>query len=145
MSENIKANTADEVQAQPWTEAFASKDAEAFAAAFAEDVVLEATALRRPVEGRDKVKQVMGAASGIYEDLIFTHEISDGTRSCVEWEAKAFGGQVLRGSTILTVNEDGKIIRAVIQHRPLDNLLLFSNELGERLSGAIERDHFYRS
>lgn len=145
MTENSKTNTTDDVEAQPWTKAFAAKDPAAFEAAFAEDVVLEASALRSPVQGRENVKQVMGAASGIYEALVFTHEIGDGTRSCIEWEAKAFGGKELRGSTILTVNDEGKITRAVIQHRPLDNLLAFSNELGNRVGEAVGRDHFYRA
>lgn len=87
----------------------------------------------------------MAAASGIYEALAFTHEVTDGTRTCIEWEAQAFGGKELRGSTILTVNEDGKIVRAVIQHRPLDDLLTFSNELGNRLDGAIGREHFHHA
>jgi hypothetical protein len=145
MSEAVKTNTTEEVEAQPWTKAFATKDAKAFADAFAADVILEASALRSPIEGRDKVKHVMGAASGIYEALVFTYEISDGSRSCIEWEAKAFGGKELRGSTILTVNDDGKIVRAVIQHRPLDNLLTFSNELGNRVGDVVGRDHFYRA
>ncbi|WP_229327434.1 nuclear transport factor 2 family protein [Streptomyces sp. UNOC14_S4] len=144
MNEKIRiANVTDDVEVQPWTRAFAAKDAEAFAAAFAEDVVLEASALRRPVEGRDQVKQVMGAASGIYESLVFTSEVSEGPRSCIEWEARAFGGKELRGSTILTVNDQGRIVRAVIQHRPLDNLLTFSAELGRRLNGRIDPGHFH--
>ena len=145
MSETAKTNITEDVEAQPWTKAFAAKDAKAFADAFAEDVVLEASALRSPVEGRDNVKHVMGAASGIYEDLVFTYEITDGSRSCIEWEAKAFGGKELRGSTILTVDYEGKIVRAVIQHRPLDNLLAFSNELGNRVIDLVGRDHFYRA
>jgi hypothetical protein len=50
---------------QRWTTAFAAKSAGSFAEAFAEDVVLEATTLTRPVEGREQVKQVMAAASGM--------------------------------------------------------------------------------
>lgn len=145
MAENSGTNTTDEVEAQPWTKAFAAKDADAFAAAFAEDVVLEASALRSPVQGRENVKRVMGAASGIYEALVFTHQISEGDRSCIEWEAKAFGGKELRGSTILTVDESGKIVRAVIQHRPLDALLAFSAELGRRVGDAVGHDHFHRN
>ncbi len=145
MAEPGNPNTSDDVEPQPWTEAFAAKDADAFAAAFAEDVVLEASALRSPVHGLENVKKVMGAASGIYEALVFTDEIRAGNRSCIEWVAKAFGGKELRGSTLLTVDDRGKIVRAVIQHRPLDNLLTFSNELGNRVGEAVGRDHFYRS
>src|SRR3954452_5061049 len=42
-------NTAAGVEPQPWTKAFAAKTPEAFAAAFSEDVTLEATALTRPI------------------------------------------------------------------------------------------------
>jgi hypothetical protein len=44
--------------------------------------------------------------------------------------ATALGGKQLRGSTILVTNEEGKIEHAVVQHRPLDELLAFSAELG---------------
>jgi hypothetical protein len=45
-----------------WTNAFADKSADAFAATFADDVVLEASVLTRPLEGRDQVMRVMGTA-----------------------------------------------------------------------------------
>src|SRR5439155_25269131 len=61
-----------------WTQAFANKTENGFAETFAEDVVLEASALNRPAEGRDLVKVIMAAASGIYESLVFTHEASHG-------------------------------------------------------------------
>ncbi|MCP3759700.1 nuclear transport factor 2 family protein [Streptomyces sp. TBY4] len=141
--ETRTVSVADGVGDQPWTRAFTAKDAEMFTAAIDENVVLEASALRRPVEGRDRVKQVMEATSGIYESLVFVYEVSDGQRSCTEREAEAFGGKSLRGSTILTVNEHGKIVRAAIQHLPLDNLLAFSAELGKRLNGKIDSGHVY--
>jgi ketosteroid isomerase-like protein len=50
------------VTGQGWTTAFAAKTADAFGDTFAPDVVLEATAMNRPVEGRESVKQIMAAA-----------------------------------------------------------------------------------
>jgi pimeloyl-ACP methyl ester carboxylesterase len=50
-----------------WTNAFATESADAFAAAFADDVVLEATVLTRPIEGRDGVMRIMSTASDIYD------------------------------------------------------------------------------
>ncbi|TML95529.1 MAG: alpha/beta fold hydrolase [Actinobacteria bacterium] len=134
-------NTAADVRPQGWTNAFASKSADAFGEAFADDVVLEASVLTRPVEGRDQVMRVMGTASGIYESLVFTQEASAGRRSYLEWEATAFGGMVLRGVTVLTKDADGRIVRAAIHHRPLGAALRFSAELGERLTEIA--DHFY--
>jgi len=134
-------NTAADVRPQGWTNAFASKSADAFGKAFADDVVLEASVLTRPVEGRDQVMRVMGTASGIYESLVFTQEASAGPRTYLEWEATAFGGMVLRGVTVLTKDADGRIVRAAIHHRPLGAALRFSAELGERLTEIA--DHFY--
>ena len=136
-------NIAADARPQGWTNAFASKSADAFAKAFADDVVLEASALTRPIEGRDRVMQVMGTASAIYESLVFTHEASAGPRTYLEWEATAFGGMAIRGVTVLTKDAGGRIVRAAIHHRPLWAALRFSSELGQRLTGTVDAEHFY--
>jgi pimeloyl-ACP methyl ester carboxylesterase len=135
--------TAAGVRTERWTDAFASKSAERFGAAFADDVVLEAANLRRPVEGREQVMRVMGTASGIYESLQFTHEASSGPRTYLEWEATAFGGLDLKGVTILTKDDSGQVVNAAIHHRPLGAALRFSAELGKRLTGVVDPGHFY--
>jgi pimeloyl-ACP methyl ester carboxylesterase len=130
-------------RSQAWREAFANKSAEEFEDAFADNVVLEGSTLRRPIEGRDLVKQVMGTASGIYDSLVFTHEASNGLRTYVEWEATAFDGMALDGVTILTKNDDGQIVSARIHHRPLRAVLRFSSELRERLHGVVDPSYFH--
>jgi len=128
---------------QDWTHAFEQKSATAFADAFAADIVLEASALAKPVIGAEQVTTVMATASNIYEALAFTHEATNGLRTYLEWEAQAFGGVKLSGITILTKNEQGKIVRAAIHHRPLGGALKFSAELGRRLHGKVEAAHFF--
>jgi hypothetical protein len=130
-------------RSQVWRQAFASGTAEEFAEAFADDVVLEASVLHRPIEGRDRVKHVMAVASGIYDSLVFTHEANSGALTYVEWEATAFGGLRMNGVTILIRNESGQIVSARIHHRPLGAVLRFSAEMRERLRGAIDSSHFY--
>jgi hypothetical protein len=131
------------VRPQDWTTAFAEKSAGAFGQAFSEDVVLEATVLTRPVAGREQVSQVMGAASGIWESVAFTQESAQGRRTYLEWEAAAFGGTPMQGVTVLTRDEQGRIVRVAIHHRPLGGALRFSAELRRRLAGRIDADHFY--
>lgn len=138
-----RANTASGVRPGGWTHAFAEKSGAAFAAALANDVVLEASVMRDPVEGRDAVMRVMGIASQIYESLVFTHESGNGSRSYLEWEATAFGGLVIRGVTVLTTDHAGRIVHAAIHHRPLDAALRFSQEMRDRAGRAIDPDHFY--
>lgn len=127
-----------------WTGAFAEKSADAFSEAFAEDVTLEASALTRPVEGRDLVKNVMAAASTIYDSLVFTQETDNGERSYLEWRATAFGGMQIDGVTVLTKDTAGRIVRAAIHHRPLGVVHRFSAELGRRLAGLLDAEYFHQ-
>lgn len=136
------ANTAQELRGQKWTNAFEKKSAAAFGDAFAKDIVLEASALRQPIQGSGRVKQVMATASTIYEELVFTHEATHERRNYLEWEAKAFDGVLLKGVTVLDKDEAGQIIHVAIHHRPLDGLLKFSTELGQCLRGTIDSAHF---
>lgn len=136
-------DTTGDVQSQPWTTAFAEKSDGSFAEAFAEGVVLEGSILTRPIEGREQVKQVMGAASGIYESVTFVYEASQGLRNYLEWKATAFGGMPIEGVTILTKDKQGHIVRAAIHHRPLGAVLRFSAELRDRTRGRIDPTHFH--
>ena len=128
---------------QQYTAAFAQKSAGAFGQAFTEDVVLEASVLTRPVAGREQVSQVMATASGIYESLAFTQESSQGRRTYLEWEVTAFGGTQMQGVTVLTKDEQERIVRVAIHHRPLGAALRFSAALRRRLAGRIDAAYFY--
>ncbi|MFL9960303.1 alpha/beta hydrolase [Paraburkholderia sediminicola] len=132
------------VAPQGWTRAFEHKSADAFADAFAPNVVLEAGVLAKPVVGVDQVKTVMSAASKIYEALSFTHQAHNDMRDYLEWEVQAFGGEQMRGITVLTKNAEGKIAHVAIHHRPLGGALKFSAELGRVLQGQVDASVFYR-
>jgi hypothetical protein len=69
-------NAAENVDEQPWTVAFEKRSTEAFEAALAPDVVLNASALVKPSAGRDLVKICMGTASTMYEHLAFIHSLT---------------------------------------------------------------------
>lgn len=131
------------VAPQGWTRAFEQKSADAFVDSFALDVVLEASVLAKPAIGIEQVKTVMTTASKIYEALSFTHEAHNGPRDYLEWEVQAFGGERMRGVTVLTKNAAGKIVHVAIHHRPLGGALKFSAELGRRLQGKVDASLFY--
>ena len=136
-------NTEEGVQPQEWTQAFAAKLEDAFGEAFADSVVLEASALRKPLCGRAAVQTTMATASRIYESLVFTHQAENGPRTYIEWKAKAFGVTPIGGITILRKNDAGQIEHIAIHHRPLDAVLAFSAEMGRRTERLIEPGHFY--
>src|SRR5438045_3811955 len=106
-SSGIGTISAKGVRPQGWTTAFAEQSEKSFADMLAEDVMLEASTLARPIVGRNHVKHVMGVASKIYEALAFTHQVESGARTYLEWQAKAFGGESFAGVTVLTKDERG--------------------------------------
>jgi hypothetical protein len=54
MAAGVRSQSAGRL-GEGWSDAFASKSAERFGEAFADDVVLEASVARRPIEDRDQV------------------------------------------------------------------------------------------
>jgi pimeloyl-ACP methyl ester carboxylesterase len=131
-------------RAAGWRQAFADQSQTSFADEFADDIVLEASTLAKPVEGRQQVSTVMAAASSIYESLEFTAEAQSGSTTYLQWHATAFGGQHIKGVTILDRDASGKIIAAAIHHRSLEVVLRFSAEIRNRLAGVIGADHFLK-
>lgn len=129
-SETIEGKT----QAAGWRRAFADKAQMSFADEFADDIVLEASTLAKPVQGRKLVAEVMATASNIYESLEFTAEAHTGLTTYLQWRATAFGGMQIKGVTILDRDASGKIIAAAIHHRPLDVVLRFAAEIRDRLA-----------
>lgn len=90
---------------------FVDQSQSAFAERFADDIVLEATALAKPVEGKQNVATVLAAASSIYESLEFTAESQDASTTYLQWRATAFGGMQIDGVTILERHATGKSSR----------------------------------
>lgn len=132
-------------RASDWKGAFAQKSSTAFADAFDANVTLEAAILYKPVIGREHVKNVMEAASRIYEKLEFTEQSTGPGRQYLEWRAVAFGGIDMSGVTVITRNDEGRISNIAIHHRPLSSALKFSHELGSRLRGVLPEEHFAAS
>ncbi len=128
-----------------WTNAFDQKSEQAFAETFAEDVVLEAAALVKPIVGRDKVKVSMGTASKLYTSLVFTSKQSIGDKTLLQWEATIPGDIKLKGVTVLEKNKDGLISKIGIYHSPLNATLAFSEEMGRRTKDTIGPGYFYKN
>ena len=129
-------------QPDGWRRAFADQTQASFADEFADDVVLEASTLARPVEGKQQVSAVLAAASNIYETLEFIAEAHSELTTYLQWRATAFGGTQIKGVTVLQRDASGKITAAAIHHRSLDVVLRFAAEIRDRLSGVIAADHF---
>ena len=107
----------------------------AFGKAFAPHPTLDASVLGGPCVGVQAIAAFFAAtSSGMYETIEFTHETTDGMKTYLEWQGKAFGKQV-RGTTILTRNHEGLIKHIQLYHSPLQVVMEFSRELAKRLQG----------
>lgn len=120
-----------------WRGSFADQSQDAFAAGFADDIVLEASTLAEPINGKQRVAQVLAAASAIYESLEFTAEAHDASTTYLQWKATAFGGMQISGITILDRDATGKVVKAAIHHRPLGVVLRFAAEIRDRVLEEI--------
>ena len=126
-----------------WRDAFAGGTEHGFGVSFADEVVLEASVLAKPLVGRAVVQTVMAEASRIYDSLAFTHEADGAERTYLEWAATMPQSERLFGVTVLTKGDDGAIVHIAIHHRPLGPALRFSRELGVRLAGVVDPSHFH--
>jgi hypothetical protein len=134
--------TSDSTSAGDWKSAFTKRTADGFAEAFAEDIILEATTLNKPVQGRDKVKVVMAAASKIYKSLDFTATATVGAKQYLEWVAEAHAGVQFSGVTVLTRDTTGSIVHVAIHHRPMEAAIFFSETMGKSLRGELDPTYF---
>jgi hypothetical protein len=128
--------------ADGWRRSFADQSLGQFAEQFADEIVLEATTLAKPVKGKDSVAAVLATASSIYESLEFTAEAHSASTTYLQWRATAFGGMQIEGVTVLQRDVNSKIVAAAIHHRPLGPVLRFSAEILDRLARVIPADQF---
>lgn len=96
-------------------------------ARLAENATLEATVLKRPIEGRADILSVIKHAVSLYE---FQHhsykgEIGDGLY------LESYRSQIQGVPIVAHLNELGETDSVVINHRPLDAALLFSKRMWE--------------
>ena len=93
-----------------WRRSFADQSLSQFAEQFADEIVLEATTLAKPVKGKHSVAAVLATASSIYESLEFTAEAQSASTTYLQWRATAFGGMQIEGVTVLERDARSKIV-----------------------------------
>jgi hypothetical protein len=119
-----------------WRRSFADRSQ----SQFADEIVLEATTLAKPIEGKPSVAAVLATASSIYEFLELTAEAQSAPTTYLQWRATAFEGMQMEGVTVLERDVSGKIVAAAIH--PLGPVLRFAAEIRDRLAGVIPADSF---
>ncbi|HEX3380071.1 MAG TPA: hypothetical protein VHU21_09770 [Paraburkholderia sp.] len=99
----------------------------------AENATLEATVLKRPIEGRADILSVIKHAVSLYE---FQHHSYKGTIDdglYMESYRSQIQGVPIETVVVAHMNAEGETDSVVINHRPLNAALLFSRLMGERV------------
>jgi len=115
-----------------WLEIVRRRTFEDFAAAFAENVALDASVSARQVVGTLSIRKFFDATSAMYGSIAFVHESNDAGRTYLEWEG-TFADRPIAGTTVLTRDRLGLIESIRLYHRPYDQVVAFSAELATRL------------
>jgi hypothetical protein len=141
MTANVEKVTAGDPPGHAWFEIVRRPTEEAFAAAFASDVILDTSIASQPIVGPEGVWHFFEASRSMYDTIRFTHETSAGLRTCLEWEGKFLGSDIA-GTTILAFDAAGAIENIQLFHRPYEQVIAYSAELGRRLRGKIDSSVF---
>jgi hypothetical protein len=102
----------------------------------AADATLEATVLKRPVEGRENILALIKHAIPLYESQDFTYKGYIGDDFFMESYRSKVRGVPIECLVVVHHNKEGAADSLVINHRPLEAALLFSrlmwDQVGDR-------------
>ena len=102
-------------------------------AKLAEDATLEATVLKRPVEGRTAILALLKEAVRLYEFQNFTYRGEIGSAFFVESYRASIRGVPVECAVWAHFNEVGEADSILINHHPLEAALLFSRLMWEQV------------
>ena len=138
---NPEKVTCDESPGRVWLEIVRRPTEAVFAAAFATDAVLDSSISSQSIVGPTAIWHFFEASRTMYDTIRFTHETSMGSRTCLEWEGK-FQARDIAGTTIMAFDGNGAIKSIQLFHRPYEQVIAYSAELGRRLEGKINPSIF---
>ena len=95
-------------------------------AKLAEDATLEATVLKRPVEGKTNILALLKQAIPLYDFQDFTYRGDFGADFFMESYRAAVRGVPIECTVLVHMNAQGEADAILVNHRPLDAALLFS-------------------
>ena len=106
----------------------------------AEGVTLISSVLRRPVSGRDAVREVVKAAGSHYRRQTPRFLGTLGVRTFFEYEAELADGSTATGLVAITKDEAGAVTALNITFSPLGAVLAIAEALRERFPAVLDGD-----
>jgi hypothetical protein len=107
----------------------------------ADNATLEATVLKRPVEGRADILAVIQHAISLYEFQQHSYKGIVSPGLYMESYRSQIQGVPIETVVVAHLNDNGETDSVVINHRPLEAMLLFSKLMGERVDERF-RDRY---
>jgi hypothetical protein len=99
----------------------------------ADDATMEATVLKRPVEGKENIVALLKHAITLYEFQDFTYRQNFGPDFFMESYRSQIRGVPIECSVLVHINSAGQADSLLINHRPPDAALLFSRLMWEQV------------
>ena len=108
---------------------------------FADDAVIYAPILTKPVKGAREVLNIVGHAAKLAGPITYTLEVRDSRQTFLFWKGHA-GGFTLEAVTILVDGEDGLICEVRVLMRPWPIVMIFRDAMYKALSASIPGDYW---
>ena len=105
----------------------------------ADDVTLEATVLKQPVQGKETILALLKQAIPLYEFQNFTYRGPVGTCFFMESYRAQIRGTPIECAAWVHMNAAGKADSILINHHPLNAALLSSNLMWEQVGDRYGR------
>jgi len=102
-------------------------------AKLADDATLEATVLKRPIEGKNLIVALLREAIPLYDFQNFTYRGEVGTNFFMESYRAEIQGVPVECAVWVHINGNGEADSILINHHPLEAALLFSRLMWERV------------
>jgi len=109
----------------------------------ADDATLEATVLKRPVEGKATILALLKHAIPLYEFQRFTYRGDVAPGLFMESYRAQIRGVPIECLVLVHMNAAGRADSLLIDHRPLDAALLFSRLMWEQVGDRFGTDLYF--
>jgi limonene-1,2-epoxide hydrolase len=116
----------------PFRTAVEAQDFDAILAALSPDVVLHSPVTFSPFEGRDAAAAVLRVVFGVFEDFVYTDELSSGPTTALVFTARV-GDRRVEGVDLLRDADDGSIAELTVIVRPMSGLQALADAVAEGL------------
>ena len=110
----------------------------------ADDVTLEGSVLNGIIQGAEPVRTLLSYAQTLYEYQEFNFAGPYGDSGFIEDYTARVHGEPIGSVVTVTRNAAGQTVRIVVNHRPLNSLLLFSRLMGEKFAGTPYGEQYAR-